>query len=455
MHKMSRFAHVFDLGEHFALWHSLRMKPVFLEREVYENFQKGECSEDLERELIEKKILLSCEGEDERVIARLRESAPQPDVNLAYFILSEHCNLACKYCFVGSDACGQGISTNKDMTIEIAEKALDVFARQLECSTYDYTEYESNIIFFGGEPLLKFDVLEYVARRVRQLGKERPVLRNTSLAVITNGMLLNEKRILALDSLGVAVSISIDGFTEEANSMRVDKAGKETFSRIVQVLETYKRLGVEPPSLSVTLTEQTIEDLPSMIKLVRDYGIRGFGYNVLLKREDEQGGGGYYEAASQFIIDSFLALREHGVYEDRIMRKLNAFAHSRVHFSDCGATSGGQILFAPDGRIGICQGLMADEENYVADIWDDDFIANEHPAWKMWSGLTAIHNDDCLSCEALGICGGGCPVNARLMHPECGLHCIDERSCIHSKKTLEFLLGDLLSFAVKGAGAEA
>ena len=435
------------MGEHVALWHSLRMKPVFIERGLYELLQNGECSEELERELIDKKIFLSYEGEDEQIISRLRQNAPQPDVNLAYFILSEHCNLACKYCFVGSDACGQGISSTKDMTPEIAEKALDVFARQLEQSSEDYTEYESNIIFFGGEPLLKFDVLEYVARRVKELSESRPVLRNTSLAVITNGTLLNEERILKLDAMGVAVSISIDGFTEQANSMRVDKQGNETFERVVQVLETYKRLEVDPPSLSVTLTERTIEDLPSMLKLVGDYGVRGFGYNVLLKREDEDGGE-YYEAASQFIIDSFLALREHGVYEDRIMRKLNAFAHSRVHFSDCGATSGGQILFAPDGRIGICQGLMSESENYVADIWDDDFIANEHPAWKAWSGLTAIHNDECLSCEALGICGGGCPVNARLLHPELGLHCVDERSCVHSKKTLEFLIRDLYECAL-------
>ena len=447
MRELSRFAHVFDLGEHVALWHSLRMKPVFIERGLYELLQNGECSEELERELIDKKIFLSYEGEDEQIISRLRQNAPQPDVNLAYFILSEHCNLACKYCFVGSDACGQGISSTKDMTPEIAEKALDVFARQLEQSSEDYTEYESNIIFFGGEPLLKFDVLEYVARRVKELSESRPVLRNTSLAVITNGTLLNEERILKLDAMGVAVSISIDGFTEQANSMRVDKQGNETFERVVQVLETYKRLEVDPPSLSVTLTERTIEDLPSMLKLVGDYGVRGFGYNVLLKREDEDGGE-YYEAASQFIIDSLLALREHGVYEDRIMRKLNAFAHSRVHFSDCGATSGGQILFAPDGRIGICQGLMSESENYVADIWDDDFIANEHPAWKAWSGLTAIHNDECLSCEALGICGGGCPVNARLLHPELGLHCVDERSCVHSKKTLEFLIRDLYECAL-------
>lgn len=447
MRKISRFVHTFDLGDHVALWHSLRMKPVFLEKHVFEELRAGKCSEDLECELVDKRIFLSSEDDDDRIIAKLRAQAPRPDVNLAYFILSEHCNLACAYCFVGSDACGRGISKHKDMTVPVADRALDVFARQLEESKTDYMNSESNIIFFGGEPLLQFDVLIHVARRVRSLSEQRPVLQNTNLAVITNGTLLDEERILALDALGVAVSISIDGFTEQANSMRVDKAGKGTFDRVVQVLEAYKRLGVEPPSLSVTLTERTIEDLPSMVRLLKEYDIKGFGYNVLLKQEEERGRDEYYEAASQFIIDSFLVLRECGVYEDRIMRKLNAFARSRVHFSDCGATSGGQILFAPDGRIGICQGLMADEENYAADIWDEGFIANEHPLWHKWASLTAIHDDGCLSCEALGVCGGGCPVNARMANPEMGLHARDERSCIHSKRTLEFLIRDLYNLA--------
>lgn len=446
MHKMSEFVHVFDLGDHIALWHSLRMKPVFIEKACYDDLLENKLNSAIEKELIEKKILLR-ENEDQEILNRLRRNIPTPDVGLAYFILSENCNLACRYCFVGSDVCGKGMSLKKDMTKEIAEKAIDVFARQLETSATDYTRKESNIIFFGGEPLLNFEVLRYVARRVNTLALSRPVLSQTKLSVITNGTLLNEEKILELDKLGVAVSISIDGFTDEANEMRVDKAGNATFARVIDVLEKYSHLGVEPPSLSVTLSDKTIEDLSSMVRLIKEYGIRGFGYNVLLKVDDNDEANDYYERASQFIIDSFIALRCDGVYEDRIMRKLNAFAHSRIHFSDCGATSGGQVLFAPDGRIGICQGLMADSENYVSDIWDDDFIAAEHPVWKSWAELIPINNEECLSCEALGLCGGGCPVNARIHNPAKGLHCVDARSCVHSRQTLKFLIEELYKTA--------
>ena len=442
MRKISKFVHEFDLGDHVALWHSLRMKPVFLNRDTYEEYKKGICDDALEQNLLANKILLASDDEDDAVLARIRAHVPGPDIGMAYFILSENCNLACRYCFVGSDACGKGTSFKKDMTPEIAEKALDVFARQMEASKTDYANGESDIIFFGGEPLLNFETLRYVANRVQELKDERPVFAHTNLAVITNGTLLNEERILELADMGVAVSISIDGFTEESNENRVDKAGNSTFGRVVEVLETYKRLDVEPPSLSVTLSEKTLEDLPGMIQMLRDYKIKGFGYNVLLQKGDDRKSTEYYEKASDFIIQSFLALREDGVYEDRIMRKLNAFASARIHFSDCGATSGGQILFTPDGKIGVCQGLMGENENYVADIWDDGFLAQEHPFWQMWSSLVPMNNDECLDCEALGICGGGCPVNARLQSPEKGVHCIDDRSCIHSKRTLEFLIRD-------------
>lgn len=334
------------------------------------------------------------------------------------------------------------------MTEEVADKAIEQFARQLEASETDYKSSESDIIFFGGEPLINFDVLRYTVKRINELRAERPVLANTRFAVITIGTLLTEETITELAKLNVAVSISIDGFSEEANENRVDKAGNSTFNRVITVLESYKKLGLEPPSLSVTLSEKTLDNLPGMIQLIKRYGIKGFGYNVLLRKENTRKSTEYYERASRFIIDSFLALREYGVYEDRIMRKLNAFTNSRIHFSDCGATSGGQILFAPDGRIGVCQGLMSEDENYAATIWDDSFLARNHPFWKKWSSLIPLNNEECLECEALGICGGGCPVNARLLNPEKGLYCIDERSCIHSKRTLEFLIEDLYKLAL-------
>ena len=89
----------------------------------------------------------------------------------------------------------------------------------------------------------------------------------------------------------------------------------------------------------------------------------------------------------------------------------------------------------------------------MSNISDDDFIAIDDPTFIEWSKLTPLNNEECYSCPALGICGGGCPINAMNLKPDNTIHSIDERFCVHSKKTLEFFINDLYRLITKGSGA--
>lgn len=447
MVEISKFVHTFDLGKHVALWHSLRMQPVFLTKEAYTDLMSDSCDNEIKQELTKKKIILSHDGEDEDVIGWVRKQVPRPAISLCYFILSERCNLACKYCFLGNNSEKRELFSSKDMSREVADKAIDFFVRQLNLSGIDFEKNSSQIIFFGGEPLINFEILEYVAQRINELKSDFPVLASSEMTVITNGTLLTKERIVKLNDLGVTVNISIDGSTKEANEMRVDVAGNEVFDRLIAVLDLCKELQIKP-SLSVTLSEKTIKDLPGLLALIKKFDIKGLGYNIMLCSDNYQLPDEYYEEASQFILDSFKEFRPLGIYEDRIMRKLNSFAHSQIYFSDCGATAGGQLVFSPDGRVGICHEMLAEKENFVTTVNDDTFDAKDNPLWQKWAGLTPINCDECIDCEALGICGGGCPVNARLKDPAKGLHTVDKRSCIHAKSTLKFLIEDLYNIAL-------
>ncbi len=377
----------------------------------------------------------------------IRSKMPKPEISLGYFILSERCNLSCKYCFVGENSQRHELMSRDDMTEETAEKAIGFFIRQLELADTDYSEFKSQLIFFGGEPLINYKVLVYVARRINELRVVHPVLESTQMTVITNGTMLTKERILEMRELGVSINISIDGSTREANEMRVYPNGKEAYDTVVDALDMCKELGIQP-SLSVTLSEKTIQDLPGLMNLLKSYDVRGLGYNILLSSDGFEIPDEYYEAASQFIIDSFEVFRMTGIYEDRIMRKLNCFAESKVYFSDCGATAGGQLVFTPDERVGICQGLVADKEFFITNLDDEQFDARTDVTWNQWAGISPFNNEDCWDCEALGICGGGCPVNARESEPAKGLHCLDKRQCIHSKRTLEYLIRDLYKRAL-------
>src|SRR5689334_3349351 len=117
MVSLSRFAHVYNLDEAVALIHSLRMKPVYLTNNVYQSLKawldSSECVaienipqhiQEEVRELIKCKVLVQSDDEDEQVLHFIRSRIPKPSISVCYFILSEQCNLACKYCFLGNNS---------------------------------------------------------------------------------------------------------------------------------------------------------------------------------------------------------------------------------------------------------------------------------------------------------------------------------------------------------------
>ena len=458
MVRLSQYTHTYDLGNVVALYHSLRMKPVYLNREAYEDLQAwlvGPFCNDYTdapdtiknevTELVKFKILNHSIEDDEKVLNFVKSKIPSPAINVCYMILSEQCNLACKYCFLGNnDANKRSDFELENMSIETADKAIDFFVHQIKLSGLDFEENKPALIFYGGEPLVNYSTLEYIAESINGMREKEKCIKNLEMSMVTNGLLLTEERALRLKDLGVTIAISVDGFTEEANSMRVDIAGNSAFSRILKTLDMCKNIGVDI-SLSVTLSEETIKNTKDILKLVDNYGIKSFGFNIMMSDENFVVPQAYNEAAAKFIIDEFIELRKRGIYEDRVMRKLKAFSKAQVYFSDCAATTGGQVVIAPSGRVGICHGCLSDKKYFVANIDDESFDATKDKDFIEWSQLIPINKEECMDCPALGICGGGCPINAMHLKKDNTIHSIDERFCIHSKKTLDFLIRDLYS----------
>ena len=297
-------------------------------------------------------------------------------------------------------------------------------------------------------------MLEYIAERFNELRDVELCVKNVELSMVTNGLLLNEDRIRRLQELKVGIAISIDGFSEVANKMRVDTAGNPVFKKILEKLDLCKRMGV-PISLSVTLSEETVRDHQTIRDLLDTYNIQSFGFNIMMSSDTFVIPNSYNEAAADYIIDEFVELRKKGIYEDRMMRKLKSFSKAQVYFSDCAATAGGQIVIAPNGQVGICHGCLFDKKYFVSSVDDADFIAIKDPNYIEWSQLTPVNKDECQDCPSLGICGGGCPINAMYLKEGNTIHSIDERFCVHSNKTLEFFIKDLYRVIKERSGADA
>lgn len=157
--------------------------------------------------------------------------------------LTQQCNLRCKYCIYS----GEYFHERGHQDIHMNEDMMDVIYNTYFSETHS-PEY---ISFYGGEPLLRFDLIQYIIKKVKTGGYD------TNFAMTTNGLLLEKDEILQfLMSNKVRLNISFDGVNHDL--YRKLQNGDCTSNRILKVLEKINELSekyfIEYISLSITLT---------------------------------------------------------------------------------------------------------------------------------------------------------------------------------------------------------
>lgn len=453
---ISPLVFLFNFKKHNVLYHSVSLKKVIGNDLVLKlwNFLKNnpgktvqEMSSSLGINIDQLKILLE-EGFliDTKVdpyfpVKRIQKRTHfhKPHISLMYLLISNHCNLRCKYCSIEGDHKKTPDFSFTHMTNEIALKGIDLF---LEC--LDPCAKEARIIYYGGEPLLNWEAietsLEYIANK-----KNDPLLKNKKIEtqLITNGMLLDREKIKLLKKHNVNISISLDGLKSHHDDARltVSKGGSWEDS-----LAGYNMCREEgfTPGISCTMGKHNYKDADKIAEyFALDLETRGMGFNIIkglpLKNEMEIS----HEEATISLIRAFEFLRKYGVYEDRMMRKVGSFVKEEPFFYDC-AGYGGQFAVTPDGFIGPCHILAEDHKHVVGHINDPDIkekILNGD-LMKDWCRRSPLFMEECKDCVGLGICGGGCANEPISKGGK--LFDMDETFCVHCKMVLEWLIKDML-----------
>jgi len=385
------------------------------------------------------KILIQDQASDKKAFDYFFGMLGKPYPHLAYFILTEKCNFRCKYCFIKNQESPDYNSGN--MPLEVAIKGLDFFCRRIAEDPKQF-ELEKTIVFYGGEPLLNWNVLKILLVKIKEYIQKGKLPKKTILNMVTNGSLITNEIAKTIKSFNVQVSISIDGDSFATNSSRIYADGKPAYQDIKRGFLICKENGMNIGA-SCTLSEASISDFDTTIKVLLDEcQVTNLGFNLMIAGEDKLNDR-YNERAAKFIIDAFKIFRERGVYEDRIMRKATSFVESKVWPFDCGATGGNQIVIAPDGDIGICHGFLAKRKYFPTNVYNDDFDISEDSSYKEWSMRSPLNMPQCQDCPALGICGGGCPFQSEI--EKGSIWDLDDRFCIHAKMTLEWLIWDLFN----------
>ncbi|MDO9509824.1 MAG: radical SAM protein [Candidatus Magasanikbacteria bacterium] len=350
-----------------------------------------------------------------------------PDITGMYVMLTDLCNYACKYCFVESP-----LPKNHNflmMKVSTAKKAIRRFGQ------WSNKNFVRSIIFCGGEPLLNKKTLYAVLEEIdSELQNE-----NLKLQVITNGSLVDREFANVARLHNLKVSVSIDGMANFHNSARVYQDGTATHEDAVKGYNILKDAGVSV-GVSMTVGFEHVGHLVENVKwLVDNLKIKSLGFNTLMDVDKNTVVPvEYVKKVNSEMIEAFKILRDLGIYEDRLMRKIESFIEGTPYLHDCSGC-GHQIVVAPNGNIGVCHGYCGWKKFFVKPT--KNFKPQEHEYWKEWIKRSPINMPQCYDCEALGICGGGCPCSADTRNGS--IWCVNENFCHHSKAVLYWMLEEI------------
>lgn len=409
--KLSSLVHVLvdERREALALYHSLKISPIYLDIAAV-GFIQGlsgsinssslDSSERAIVQLLEKHGFLSNGSDgslseiDEK--GRLLESS----LTTMYLILTEHCNLGCKYCFVeGNFPHGYVRSA---MSWEVAKRSIDLLIAQRN------RHAECEVWFYGGEPLLEaellFKCLDYLQQNDSAIDK----------ILITNGTMINEEMANRLTKYDINISVSLDGPESVHDSMRVKRDGTGSYEQVISGIDCMKRAGCDF-GVSCTIGEEAASRVVDIAQWINE-AIRpnSLGMNLLIDTAELTVTEKYIEQATKGLIDYFEISREEGISEGRIMRKVKAFINRALYTKDC-AACGHQIVVSPEGRIGICHEGLGAKDFFIGSVFEE-FHFRSDSAISDWARRSPLSMPECYSCFALGICGGGCPYSAMVRH---------------------------------------
>lgn len=318
--------------------------------------------------------------------------------------ITHDCNMRCKYCFAGTGEYG---GKRSFMSSEVGKKAIDFVIEKSK----DRKNIE--IDFFGGEPLMNFDVVkdivEYGKERAKESGK---VFRFT---ITTNGLMLNDEIAGYINENMGNVVLSIDGRKEKHDFMRPKVGGQGTYD---DILPKYKKLADSRNQdnyyVRGTFTANNL-DFSEDVTHLADLGFEQISVEPVVLPDEHE-----FALKEEHIPK--LCSEYDKLAEEYLKRRKNGkgfnFFHFMIDFSQgpcvykrlsgCGAGHE-YVAITPDGDIYPCHQFVGNEQFKMGNVFDGKMDADIRESFVKSNVYT---KEKCADCWAKFYCSGGCSANA-------------------------------------------
>lgn len=328
----------------------------------------------------------------------------KPVIKAMCLHVAHDCNIRCKYCFASQ---GDFEGDRSLMSLETGKKALEFLVdnsgnrRNLE------------VDFFGGEPLMNFEVVKQLVDYGRELEKGKN--KNFRFTITTNGVLLNEENTAYINENMDNVVLSIDGRKEVNDKMRYTISGDGTYDIIIPkfknlvekrgdktyyVRGTFTKFNTDFAKDVIHLADQGF-NLTSIEPVVsephHDYTLQDSDMKTVFAQYDE--------LAEELIKRSG---KENDFKFFHFMLDLSQGPCVIKRVSGCGAGSE-YVAVTPDGEVYPCHQFVGNKDFLMGNV---NFGEIDRTLNSSFKEAHVYNKEKCKKCWAKFYCSGGCHANA-------------------------------------------
>ena len=341
--------------------------------------------------------------------------------------IAHTCNLNCSYCFASQ---GKYHGERALMSLEVGKRALDFLVEN------SGSRRNLEVDFFGGEPLMNFDVVKQMVEYARSIEKEKG--KNFRFTLTTNGMLIDDDVIDFANREMSNVVLSLDGRKEVHDRFRVDYAGKGSWDRIVPKFQKLvDARGGKNYYMRGTFTHANpdfLKDIETMLDL---------GFNELSMEPVVCAKGDSGELTDEdlpIVLDQYEKLAELMLKREKEGKPFT-FYHYMIDLSGgpciykriSGCGSGTEYMaVTPWGDLYPCHQFVGDDKFKLGDIWKG---VDNLEIQKEFLECNVYAREECKDCWAKLYCSGGCAANA--YHSTGSVKGVYEYGCKLFRKRME------------------
>lgn len=322
--------------------------------------------------------------------------------------IAHDCNLACKYCFAEE---GEYHGRRALMSLEVGKKALDFLIEN------SGNRRNLEVDFFGGEPLMNFDVVKELVAYGRS--KEKEYNKNFRFTLTTNGVLLNDEIAEFLNKEMANVVLSLDGRQEVNDKMRPFRNGKGSYELIVPKFQNLADSRNQTNYyVRGTFTRDNLDFSQDVIHFA-DLGFKQMSIEPVVGADDD-----FYSIREEDlpkIMEEYDKLAVEYIKREKEGRGFNFF-HFMIdleqgpcvakRLSGCG--SGTEYLaVTPWGDLYPCHQFVGQEEFLLGNVFDGITKPDICDEFKL---CNVYAKEKCNNCFAKFYCSGGCAANSYKFH---------------------------------------